>query len=111
VLAPRSRLRALVIPAPPEPDEHCVIEEKQQVPAASAPARPRRVPWAELLRRVFRSEVDRCSCGGRLKIRPGAERPARVAFWAGHHPRRSPGRHLMFPTRDTLRFLRVRGPL
>ena len=84
VLAPRSRLRALVIPAPPEPDEHCVIEEKQQVPAASAPARPRRIPWAELLRRVFRSEVDRCACGGRLKLVAFVTDPAEARRYLTH---------------------------
>ena len=63
-LAPRSRLRALVIPAPPAPEEPAVIEERPQEPAAAAPARPRRIPWADLLRRVFRVDIEQCHCAG-----------------------------------------------
>ena len=63
-LAPRSSLRDLIIPASEAPDEPALSEERTQV----ATTRPRRIPWAELLRRVFRSEVDRCDCGGRLKL-------------------------------------------
>ena len=47
-------------------------------------ARPRRIPWAELLRRVFRSEVDRCSCGGRLKLVSFVTDPAQAARYLSH---------------------------
>jgi hypothetical protein len=37
--------------------------------AAAKPRRPdARIPWAELLRRVFREDVLACPCGGRRKI-------------------------------------------
>ena len=67
-LAPRSSLRDFIIPAPPAPDEPALLDGKPHEPPSPVPTRPRRIPWADLLRRVFRSEVDRCSCGGRLKL-------------------------------------------
>jgi hypothetical protein len=32
------------------------------------PRRPARLPWAELLRRVYRQDVLACVCGGRLRV-------------------------------------------
>jgi hypothetical protein len=81
---PRSRLRALVIPAPPAPEEPAVDEGRQLEPTAPAQARPRRIPWAELLRRVFRSEVDRCACGGRLKLVAFVTEPAEARRYLTH---------------------------
>ena len=60
----RAKLRALV-PAAPSDDataSNC---------AATTPAgghRTRRLPWAELLRRVFADDVLRCPCGGRRSV-------------------------------------------
>ena len=33
-----------------------------------ASSRPRRLPWAELLRRVFADDVLQCACGGRRSV-------------------------------------------
>jgi len=33
-----------------------------------AVSRPRRLPWAELLRRVFAQDVLQCACGGRRTV-------------------------------------------
>jgi hypothetical protein len=84
VLAPRSSLRDLVIPAPPTPDEPVQIEGNPQEPPTTAPSRPRRIPWAELLRRVFRTEVDRCSCGGRLRLVSFVTDPAEARRYLVH---------------------------
>jgi hypothetical protein len=32
------------------------------------PPRPRRLPWADLLKRVFGDDVLQCPCGGRRKM-------------------------------------------
>ena len=68
VLAPRSSVREHIIPAPPEPDEPAVNEGEAREPPVPLPSRRRRIPWAELLRRVFRVDIERCHCGGRLKL-------------------------------------------
>ncbi|HTR51955.1 MAG TPA: hypothetical protein VMJ10_14670, partial [Kofleriaceae bacterium] len=36
--------------------------------ATGAPQRTRRLPWADLLRRVFANDVLQCSCGGRRSV-------------------------------------------
>ena len=56
----RAKLRALVPTPGGEPP-----------PAAAAPSgstRASRVPWAELLRRVFATDVLSCPCGGRRSV-------------------------------------------
>ena len=59
----RAKLRALV-PAAPSDDA--------TAPSCAAPTsartRTRRLPWAELLRRVFADDVLRCPCGGRRTV-------------------------------------------
>ena len=79
VLAARARLRPQVVaaahPDPPVPNE------------AVAPERPvtlgrpgRYMPWAELLKRVFQSDVLCCPrCGGRMKIIATLTKPSVVA--------------------------------
>ena len=54
----RAKLRALV-PAAEAAEPDC---------AATAPRRRGRVPWAELLRRVFADDVLQCPCGGRRGV-------------------------------------------
>ena len=53
-----AKLRALV-PAAEAAEPDC---------AATAPRRRGRVPWAELLRRVFADDVLQCPCGGRRSV-------------------------------------------
>jgi len=70
VFSPGSKLRSKVIPTPHTP-EASQSEELEPQPAPSIPARrPSRIPWAQLLQRVFRADVETCvECGGRMKLR------------------------------------------
>jgi hypothetical protein len=71
VLAPNAKLRPLVVPQGPE-----VQEQATEVAAAgeceieTGQARPHRISWARLLKRVFHIDVQHCpNCGaGELKI-------------------------------------------
>ena len=66
VLASASKLRALVVPpAPPEFTAHAKHSHREQPPTH----RSRYRPWAELLKRTFQIDVERCECGGRFKLR------------------------------------------
>ena len=71
VLAPNAKLRALVVPSGQEqpaqageatPEPECELETAQ--------ARPQRISWARLLKRVFDIDMQHCpNCGvGELKI-------------------------------------------
>ena len=65
VLGAASKLRALVVPPAPAESStttHCHRER---------PATHRSVyrPYAELMRRTFQIDVERCECGGRFKLR------------------------------------------
>ena len=66
VLATGSTFRRHVVPAPPDPTTH---------PVPVAPARPRRMGWAELRRRVFLQDILACPCGGRLRLRAAVPHP------------------------------------
>jgi hypothetical protein len=83
--APHSALRAKVVagasgcardcspdgPAPqPEPAAPAACAGSTEPPATAPPARaPSRVPWAELLSRVFKVDVLKCeNCGGRMTV-------------------------------------------
>jgi hypothetical protein len=71
VFAPAARWRREVIPAPaPEPAPPAVAETPQPIPrlADHHDKRSSRIPWAELLRRVFREDVLSCPCGGRRVV-------------------------------------------
>jgi hypothetical protein len=63
VLAPAAAWRSEIIPRPPEADDSC----SHVPPGGWAPAD--RVPWAQLLRRVFLIDVLKCSrCGGHREL-------------------------------------------
>ena len=69
VLGPRSKLRSRVVPRPPavaEPGADDVDE--LSVPEPPSTTRPKRIPWAQLLLRVFRVDVEKCECGDRLRL-------------------------------------------
>ena len=80
VFAPASRWRQEVVPPPDAiaSPGHCdaaLAPAPAPAPAATeatAPAgptrNPRRIPWAELLLRVFRADVLACPCGGRRVV-------------------------------------------
>ena len=71
VLAPNAKLRPLVVPQGPQVQE---ADTEATAPAEceveTAQARPHRIGWARLLKRVFDIDVERCpNCGGgELKI-------------------------------------------
>jgi hypothetical protein len=67
VLAPNAKLRALVVPQPPEPPAQAAVPA--QCEAACVHHRPVRLSWARLLKRVFEIDLEHCpNCGGDLKI-------------------------------------------
>src|SRR5260370_19020204 len=87
VFAPASSWRSQVILPPPDstpsaspPRASPCVESEDPAPAATEipppqslvevrrPADPSRIPWAELLLRVFREDVLACPCGGRRVV-------------------------------------------
>jgi hypothetical protein len=76
VFAPRARLRARVVAlAPAAVAETLALAAGRAAapasPAAPAPSAPRRrarLPWADLLQRVFAEDVLSCPCGGRRRV-------------------------------------------
>ncbi len=66
VFAPNARVRPRVVPAPPSP---APLAEAASCPVTPEPLRPRPprrpIPWAELLRRTFQSDVLTCPRCGR----------------------------------------------
>jgi hypothetical protein len=76
VLAPSSKWRPLIVPPAPEQPEQDSTETSAQPPPTH---RSRYRPWAELLKRTFACDVEKCSkCGGRLKLRALVTRPASI---------------------------------
>ena len=72
VLAPHAKLRAAIVPIPAQTTTgHADCEHTH---GASA-----RMSWARLLKRVFDFDVERCGCGGKLKIIAAIEEPAVIA--------------------------------
>jgi hypothetical protein len=67
VLAPHAKLRAAVIPQPAQKDSAPAHEH--------AHGQAGRMSWAWLLKRVFDIDVERCACGGQLKIIAAIEDP------------------------------------
>lgn len=81
VFGPASKWRSEVVPVPPAagPHEHhgpastgaAPPEQSQSMAPAEAPKprqRDAKIPWAELLQRVFREDVLVCPCGGRRRV-------------------------------------------
>ena len=71
VFAPAARWRREVIPAPePEQLPPPVDGTAQTIPTIDPHRinRSSRMPWAELLQRVFREDVLSCPCGGRRVV-------------------------------------------
>ena len=68
VLAPNAGLRAAIVPSSTENARKSAGEHAHGAPA--------RMGWARLLRRVFDLDVERCVCGGKLKIIAAIEEPA-----------------------------------
>ena len=62
VLAPNAKLRSQVVSAPEQATTAGAGDCKH---AHSAPLR---MSWARLLKRVYDIDIERCACGGKLKI-------------------------------------------
>jgi len=92
VLAPNAKLRGAVIPQP-EQSDNAPGQEHTHGQAA-------RMSWAQLLKRVFHIDVERCACGGKLKILAAIEEPVVLARILTHlglparAPPRAPAREL-----------------
>ncbi len=78
VFAPNATARARVVPQPLEPPPPAAPTPADASAPSSTPAKPPRrhdrpprsyrVPWADLLRKVFAVDVLACPCGGRLRL-------------------------------------------
>jgi hypothetical protein len=100
VFGPASKWRAEIVPAPPAP-QLCTVkqgappdlldrpEDEQTLNERKSRPRDARIPWAELLQRVFREDVLACPCGGRRKV---------VAFVIERKAVKSILEHLGLPT-------------
>ena len=72
VLAPNAKLRSAVVPAPVQ----STTVGEGDCTHAHAHSAPLRMSWARLLKRVFDIDIERCVCGGKLKIIAVIEEPA-----------------------------------
>jgi hypothetical protein len=82
VLAPNAKLRSQVVSTP-----------AQQTTAGEgdcqhAHSKPLRMTWARLLKRVFDIDIERCPCGGKLKLIAVIEEPAVPSTSSGQGSRR-----------------------
>ena len=71
VLAPHAKLRPLVVPQEPEVQEQATeVAVDEECEVETVQARPHRISWARLLKRVFDIDMQHCpNCGaGELKI-------------------------------------------
>ena len=75
VLAPNAKLRKAVVPVPPLAVANTAdAGDGAYLPTGSATGRMR---WAQLLKRVFDIDIERCPhCGGQLKLIAAIEEPA-----------------------------------
>jgi hypothetical protein len=91
ILAPSASRRAEVVPrakledaerserARPGASDEGPAPGPEDAPRSGPPGRPRRLPWAELMRRVFAVDVLKCpACGGSMRILAAIHDPATV---------------------------------
>ena len=69
VLAPNARLRSQVVPTPAQKTTAGEGECRHEHNA------PQRMTWARLLKRVYDIDIERCECGGKLKLIAVIEQP------------------------------------
>ena len=69
VLAPNAKLRSQVVPVPPPQ------KTAGEGDCEHAHSKPVRMTWARLLKRVFDIDIERCACGGKLKLIAVIEEP------------------------------------
>ena len=70
VLAPNAKLRSKVVPVPPQQTT------QGEGDCEHAHSKPLRMTWARLLKRVFDIDIEKCPCGGKLKLVAVIEEPA-----------------------------------
>jgi hypothetical protein len=98
VLAPNAKLRSKVVPAP----EQATTADAGECAHAHAHSAPVRMSWARLLKRVYDIDIERCACGGKLKIIAVIEAPAVIERILTHlglcarPPPRAPARRVEF---------------
>ena len=69
VLAPNAKLRSQVVPTP------APQTTAGEGDCEHTHSKPLRMTWARLLKRVFDIDVERCACGGKLKLIAVIEEP------------------------------------
>jgi hypothetical protein len=77
-LAPHAKLRAAIVPIPAQ------TTTGHAAACDHAHGAPARMSWARLLKRVFDFDVERCGCGGKLKIIAAIEEPAVIERMLTH---------------------------
>lgn len=68
VISPHAALRPHVLPKPPPEDG----------PTPVAPTRPKKMPWSDLIERVFWVDPLACRCGGRLRLVAVVKNPTAI---------------------------------
>ena len=70
VLAPHSEHRAAVVPKPPPiTAEQLPLFTPGDVPLATPARASSRIAWAQLLKRVFKTDISICGhCGGNVRV-------------------------------------------
>jgi len=124
VFAPASRWRSQVIPplrecTPSTPPCASAVPSEDPAPAATGtppgqataevrrPSDSSRIPWAELLMRVFREDVLACPCGGRRVVLAYLTQPGPVKTILDHlglpstGPPLAPARFIAGPVEET----------
>ena len=93
MLAPNTKLRAAIVPSPPDSTTEHTAEHAHHSPA--------RMRWARLLKRVFEIDIEHGpNCGGSLKIIAAIEEPPVIVRILAHlglptrAPPRSPARRV-----------------
>jgi hypothetical protein len=66
VFAPNSKVRGEVVKSK---------RGRRLTPTATPAEQRQRMTWAQRLKRVFRLDIERCACGGQLKIIASIEQP------------------------------------
>mgnify|MGYP003349939221 CR=1 FL=1 len=70
-MAPNAKLRSKVVPGAQEKK----TAEPQEPEEEHACAHGARMRWAQMLKRVFDIDMERCTCGGKLKFIAVIEQP------------------------------------
>ena len=82
VLAPASRLRSRIVP--PRSTQNTDADPEDAAPAPGG-SRCGWRPWAELMKRVFQVDLEKClRCGSPMKLRAVITEPVNVARYLRH---------------------------